>query len=93
MKTEQSSIAVYSKQGCPFCSLLKMELGKRGFDYSEFDLSDDATRQSFYAETGVNTVPQVFIHAEKASLTQPFGVRIGGWSEVSSDWEALEKAR
>lgn len=83
-------IVVYSKAGCPFCSLLKMELGKRGLVYTEFDLSDDSTRQEFYAHTGTNTVPQLFLTTQEPGLTQPSGRRIGGWSEVSSAWDVIE---
>lgn len=86
-------VVVYSKLGCPFCSLLKMELKKRGFTYREHDLSDDSLRAEFYTNTGTNTVPQVFLTNEETSLTQPTGRRIGGWTDVSSDWQALEVAR
>ena len=86
-------IVVYSKAGCPFCSLLKMELGKRGFSYTEIDLSDDSLRQAFYANAGVQTVPQVFLTTEEYGVDQPSGERIGGWSEVSAAWEVLEKVR
>ncbi len=85
-----NTIVVYSKAGCPFCSLLKMELGKRGLGYTEYDLSDDSIRAEFYANTGVSTVPQVFLTEEKTSLTQPSGHCIGGWTECSLDWQVLE---
>lgn len=83
-------IVVYSKAGCPFCSLLKMELGKRRLTYIEYDLSDDSTRQEFYAQTGTKTVPQLFLTTQETGLTQPSGRRIGGWNEVSSAWDEIE---
>lgn len=86
-------IVVYSKDGCPFCSLLKAELRKRGFAYREFDLTDDSVRQEFYANTGTNTVPQLFVADSTVTLTHPSGRRIGGWSEVNGDWQSLEIAR
>jgi len=83
-------IVVYSKLGCPFCSLLKMELVKRGYTYTEVDLTDDSLRQDFYQKTGTNTVPQVFIMDQDASLTDPVGKRLGGYSDLSKDWSVLE---
>ena len=82
-------IVVYSKAGCPFCSLLKMELGKRGHAFTEFDLSDESIRKEFYKNTGTSTVPQLFLTDEQTSLTHPSGQRIGGWAEVSANWQML----
>jgi glutaredoxin len=82
-------IVVYSKLGCPFCSLLKMELMKRSLTYTEVDLTDDALRQEFYGKTETNTVPQVFLMEDDASLTDPVGRRLGGYSDVSKDWSVL----
>lgn len=84
------NIVVYSKQGCPFCSLLKMELNKRGHIYTEFDLTDDSIRKTFYEKTGTSTVPQVFLTEEEPSMSNPSGNRLGGYSEVSKDWKALD---
>lgn len=83
------NVVVYSKLGCPFCSLLKMELGKRGYTYTEFDLTDDALRQAFYAKTGTKSVPQVFLTKEEPSLDNPTGVGLGGYSDISKDWNVL----
>ena len=83
-------IVVYSKAGCPFCSLLKMELDKRDIPYDEIDLSDDSLRADFYARIGASTVPQVFIADENHTISEPSGERLGGWSEVSRMWERLE---
>lgn len=84
------NIVVYSKDGCPFCSLLKAELRKRGFGFEEFDLSDDSIRQEFYANTGTNSVPQLFLAEGNCGLTTPVGTRIGGWTEVSQNWTVLD---
>ena len=83
------AVVVYSKTGCPFCSLLKMELGKRNIAFTEFDLTDDSLRKEFYDKVGVSTVPQVFLTDGPVSLTEPSGRRIGGYSEVSQDWNVL----
>ncbi len=84
------NIVVYSKLGCPFCSLLKMELGKMGRSYTEFDLTDDSIRADFYAKTGTNTVPQVFLTDEEPRLVTPTGRRLGGYSDLSKDWKVLD---
>lgn len=83
-------IIVYSKDGCPFCSLLKNDLRRRGYSFEEFDLSDDSIRAEFYEVTGTKTVPQLFVTDQEASLTTPSGSRIGGYSEVSTNWQVLE---
>lgn len=93
MEPSAKRIVVFSKIGCPFCSLLKSNLTRKGFSYDEIDLTDDATRQAFYANVGVKTVPQLFITDTAFSITEPSGDRIGGWTEVNSNWQALEVAR
>lgn len=90
MEPNTKHIVVYSKAGCPFCSLLKNGLRRRGKEYVEIDVSDDATRQGFYDAAGVNTVPQLFITDQPCTPTQPSGERVGGWSEVSKAWETLD---
>lgn len=83
---------VYSKSGCPFCSLLKMELDRRGYVYTAIDLSDDTTRQEFYENTGTKSVPQVFLTDGPVMVTRPSGTPLGGWSEVSTNWHVFENA-
>lgn len=83
-------IVVYSKEGCPFCSLLKLELRKRDLTFEEVDLSDDSLRQQFYERTGTRTVPQLYVADAGHSIEEPTGARIGGWTEVSKNWAALE---
>lgn len=83
-------IVVYTKEGCPFCSLLKMEMKKRGYEFEQVDLSNDANRQRFYDRVGVNTVPQLFLADDDHTDENPSGTRIGGWTEVSRNWEMLE---
>ncbi|UIS25228.1 ribonucleoside-diphosphate reductase subunit beta [Erythrobacter phage vB_EliS-L02] len=83
-------IVVYTKEGCPFCSLLKMEMNKRGLAFDQVDLSDDSNRQRFYDRVGVNTVPQVFLADEDHTVLNPTGTRLGGWSEVSRDWKVFD---
>jgi glutaredoxin len=82
-------LLVYSKKGCPFCSLLKAELATRRIDYESFDLSNDDVRASFYQNSGKKSVPQVYLTEGEASLTSPSGESLGGWTEVSKLLESL----
>lgn len=84
------TVVVYSKAGCPFCSLLKMELGKRGITYTEVDLSDDKLRQDFYQQSGTSTVPQVYLTDDEEGGNALAGRRLGGWAEVSKDWDVFK---
>lgn len=88
-----TGLVIYSKDGCPFCSVLKRELRERGYAFVEVDLSDDSLRQEFYANTGVKSVPQVFTYEGLPDLTNPSGLHIGDWSTVSGDWARLENLR
>jgi glutaredoxin len=82
-------LLVYSKNGCPFCSLLKAELATRRISYETFDLSDDVVRASFYANSSKKSVPQVYLTEGEATLTNPSGESLGGWSEVSKLLDSL----
>ena len=73
---------MFTKAGCPFCSLMKAALRKHDIPFDVVDLSDDARRAEFYEATGNKTVPQLY-------LTRPVGengfiedVHLGGWSDV-----------
>jgi glutaredoxin len=86
------ALYLVSKAGCPFCSLLKLELRKRGATFTEVDASDDVDRKAFYAIVGegVNSVPQLFATEEVFSLAAPSGRRLGGWDDVSTDWSVID---
>lgn len=84
-------LTVYSKDGCPFCSLLKHELRIRGIAHTEFDLSDDAVRAEFYTNTNTRTVPQCYLGETEGTLTKPEGESLGGWDSVSKQLDSLEK--
>lgn len=85
----QAQIVVYTKEFCPYCALLKSELTRRGVSYTTVDVTCDATRQQFYEAAGVNTVPQLYVTDQPFTSTQPSGIRIGGWDEVSADWSKV----
>ncbi|ARK07433.1 ribonucleoside-diphosphate reductase subunit beta [Sphingobium phage Lacusarx] len=80
---------VYTKDGCPFCFVLKHELAVRRIDFTEIDLTDDTVRGMFYENTGTNTVPQLYITNEIYTETNPSGERIGGWSEAKNRLDLL----
>lgn len=82
-------LLVYSKNGCPFCSLLKAELSTRRISYESFDLSDDNVRASFYENSGKKSVPQAYLTDAEANLTSPSGESLGGWTEVSKLLDSL----
>jgi glutaredoxin 3 len=82
-------LVVYSKTGCPFCSLLKAELATRGISYESFDLSDDTVRALFYENSGKKSVPQIYLTEDESTLTSPSGESLGGWSDVSKSLETL----
>ncbi len=80
----------YTKQGCPYCSLLKAELTKRKIGFILMDVSDNAVRAEFYTNSGTSSVPQLFLSEEdECTLTTASGISFGGWSEVSLDWKVL----
>lgn len=84
-------LVIYSKKGCPFCSLLKAELANRRISYESHDLSDDVVRASFYANSGKKSVPQVYLTENVATLTEPSGESLGGWDSVSKHLDSLAK--
>lgn len=83
-------LVVYSKNGCPFCSLLKAELATRRIAYHEYDLSDDSVRASFYENSGKTTMPQVYLTEKETTESEPSGESLGGWTEVSKLLDSLE---
>lgn len=88
-----TEVVVYTKKFCPYCSLLKNELAKKGISFTAIDLSDDELRNEFYGNVGVTTVPQLFITDQPFTETNPSGRRIGGWTEVSADWSIFDELR
>tara|TARA_B000000609_G_scaffold61003_1_gene45311 strand:+ start:444 stop:680 length:237 start_codon:yes stop_codon:yes gene_type:complete len=67
------NFAVYSKDGCPYCTKVCeiLKLGK--FNFREYKLDLDFDRHAFYEEFGGNsTFPQVVCN----------GVKLGGCTET-----------
>lgn len=90
MSANHTKLFLFSKSGCPYCSLLKLELTKRRVAFTEIDVSDDTTRQTFYEASGTKTVPQLYASDQEVTHNTLSGTALGGWSEVSSDWNRLE---
>lgn len=86
---QQKEVVVYSKDGCPYCSLLKHELTRRAIRFEEIDLTDDDVRQMFYSENGVNSVPQLFVKNNSSTGAGVDSVRWGGYSDLVNRWESL----
>lgn len=75
---------VYTKEGCPSCVRVKELLSSHGIQYKEYDVSDDEQRAVFYEQTGLNSVPQVY-------LTQ--GVvthRLGGFEDTAGYFRKMQ---
>lgn len=58
-------VTIYTKGYCPYCKRAVGILKKAGADFEEIDVSgDEATYTKIKAQTGCQTVPQVFIGDE-----------------------------
>ena len=63
---DMTNFAVYTKNGCPYCSKIKQILDAKGFTYQEYKLDVDFNRESFYDAFGRgSTFPQVLLNSEK----------------------------
>jgi glutaredoxin 3 len=72
--TGQAPIVVYSTTYCPYCIRAKMLLKRRGFAFSEIDVTNDRDKRAWLVErTGMRTVPQIFIGDES----------VGGFDEIA----------
>jgi len=65
-------VAIFTREGCPFCTKAKTLLKELGYDYSEVALPNTNRSRIVGAVTGKGTVPQVFIN----------GAHIGGWEDL-----------
>tara|TARA_Y100000361_G_scaffold79534_1_gene70370 strand:+ start:395 stop:673 length:279 start_codon:yes stop_codon:yes gene_type:complete len=63
---ETKNFAVYSKDGCPYCSKIEQVLELSGLNYVIYKLDKNFDRKSFYGEFGEgSTFPQVTMNGEK----------------------------
>ena len=75
-------VAVFSREGCPFCVRAKGMLRDAGIEFEELVLNRDYTDQTLRAVSTHTTYPQVFID----------GQLIGGSDELA-DWLAKSEER
>lgn len=68
-------VKLYGTAMCPYCLAARMLLKKKGVDYEDIPVDNDATRrQEMQALSGGRTVPQIFIG----------GKPIGGFDELNA---------
>jgi len=57
------NFAVYTRTGCPYCTQIKQVLEGKKFNYREYILDRDFTREGFYSQFGAgSTFPQVVLN-------------------------------
>jgi glutaredoxin len=60
------SFTVYSKDGCPYCEMVKQVLVGKDLTFAEYKLGEDFDKDQFYNEFGQgSTFPQVIMNGEK----------------------------
>lgn len=61
-----AEVEIYTTQVCPYCVRAKRLLDKKGAQYREIDVSNDATLRDGMVQRagGRRTVPQIFINGE-----------------------------
>jgi glutaredoxin 3 len=68
-----ANVIVYSTDPCPFCSMAKSLLDKRGIAFEEINLAKDPDgRAELARKTGMMTFPQVIIDEQV----------VGGFTEL-----------
>ncbi len=70
-----AEVRIYTTTYCGYCNAAKALLTKKGVAFDEIDCSrDPATRTWLVEETGMRTVPQIFIR----------GVPVGGFDDLAA---------
>ena len=69
-----ADIKIYVLPRCPYCIKLINWLDTWGLSYERIDYTDMISKQKFYQDNGVNTLPQLFVN----------GKRIGGWTDLNA---------
>ena len=58
--------AIYTRDGCPYCTKIKEVYKSKGWVYAEYKLNSNFTREQFYTEFGNGApFPQVIISGHK----------------------------
>ena len=59
------AVRIYTTPYCPYCVRAKRLLDRKRVPYKEIDVAnDDEARERLTAQTGIRTVPQIFIGDE-----------------------------
>jgi len=67
------NFAVYTRPGCPYCTQIKQVLAGKKYNFQEYVLDKDFTREAFYGQFGKgSTFPQVVMN----------GRNLGGCSDT-----------
>src|SRR5262245_36562202 len=74
-------VAIFTREGCGYCTKAKALLKSLGYDYAEVPLDHRIRTQVVGAMTGKGTVPQIWIN----------GRYIGGHDELQA-WSKAKKA-
>lgn len=73
-ETLMAQVKIFTSPDCNYCHAAKDLLQKQGITYQEVDLiKDDEHAQQLLTQSGLRTVPQIFINEEL----------IGGFTELS----------
>ena len=60
------TFTVYSKDGCPYCEMVKQVLVGKDLMFTEYKLGEEFDKDQFYNEFGEgSTFPQVVMDGEK----------------------------
>jgi glutaredoxin-like protein len=57
-------VAIFTREGCQFCTKAKAKLTELGYDYAEVPLAHHIRSKVTGAVTGKQTVPQIFINGD-----------------------------
>jgi len=58
--------AIYTRDGCPYCTKIKEVYKSKGWVYAEYKLNTNFTREQFYTEFGNGaTFPQLIYSGHK----------------------------
>jgi len=57
-------VAIFTRDGCPFCAKVKVLLDEQGYQYAEVPLQHTVRSRIVGAVSGEKTVPQVFINGQ-----------------------------
>lgn len=70
-----AKVEIYRTTYCPYCNMAERLFDEMGVEYDEIDVTNDPeTRMKLVDQTGMRTVPQIFIDGES----------VGGFTDVKA---------